>query len=245
MSRLFAVVHEAKADFTTATELADRVLLDTVTWLDADLLVHQREWVSHVLGDRRLAWKAVGKMAAERGIYAHGHFDGEPGQPDASAARKALLYLEEVLPDAKAVLLIRDQDNHPERRAGLEQARKQDRSGRVVVIGLSVVEREAWVLSGFDPEGTAETALLQHERDHLGFDPRPRSHELTACKDDTAKRSPKRVLRTLSGGDQDRERRCWVEAQLDVLRERGDANGLATYLAEVRDRLAAIVGHVP
>jgi hypothetical protein len=86
-------------------------------------------------------------------------------------------------------------------------------------------------------------ARLEAEKKHLGFDPRMRSHELTACKNDLAKRSPKRVLRALSGDDRDRERRCWREAPLSILHERGAENGLAAYLTEVATRLAGLIGH--
>jgi hypothetical protein len=89
-----------------------------------------------------------------------------------------------------------------------------------------------------------EAARLQAERQSLGFDPRDRSHELTACKNDQAKRSPKRVLLALAGGDYDREFRCWSTTSLDDLRTRGHGNGLAHYLDEIRDRLAGFVGHV-
>jgi hypothetical protein len=34
MTLQIAVVHEAAADFTTATELADRVLCEAIGWLD-------------------------------------------------------------------------------------------------------------------------------------------------------------------------------------------------------------------
>jgi hypothetical protein len=114
----------------------------------------------------------------------------------------------------------------------------------VIVVGLAVVERESWVISGFDPQDNEETARLDGERQSLGFDPRLRSHELTACKDDTALRSPKRVLRQLSGDDWHRERHCWINASLEVLRERGRENGLAAYLHEVWDQLARLIGHV-
>jgi hypothetical protein len=109
---------------------------------------------------------------------------------------------------------------------------------------LTAVERESWVVSGFEPLDDSESSRLEAERRTLGFDPRWRTHELTACKADTALRSPKRVLRVLSGDDRGRERRCWTETSLGVLRERGDENGLAAYLGEVRDRLAPLIGHV-
>lgn len=35
MSQHFFVVHEAPADFLTATELADRVLMEAINWLDS------------------------------------------------------------------------------------------------------------------------------------------------------------------------------------------------------------------
>ena len=126
----------------------------------------------------------------------------------------------------------------------MEQARSQDHSGIVIVVGLAVVERECWVISGYDPLDEAETKRLEEERKQLGFDPRVRSHELTACKHDLASRSPKRVLRVLAGDDRDRERRCWREPSLETLRMRGGENGLAAYLDEVRHRLAPLIGHV-
>lgn len=244
MSQCFAVIHEAEADFHTATELADRVLIEAIDWLDEHLVADQREWIGMVPVDRRLTWKAIPQLAREIGIKAHGHFDGEPGEADAAAARRAILYLKETIPDVHAILLVRDQDDQPERQIGLEQARNQDHGGTVIVIGLAVVEREAWVISGFDPQDEGETARLASERQTLGFDPRHRSHELTACKDDQATRSPKRVLRQLSGDNRSRERHCWTNTPLERLRERGRENGLAAYLSEVRDGLARLIGHV-
>lgn len=243
MSFRFAVVHEARADFETATELADRVLLEALgDWLDEDLLVYQRTWLGESNGGERLSWKAIPRLAMEAGVRSHGHFNGESALPDAAMARRAILYLCEEFADLDGIVLIRDQDDEPERRGGLEQAREHDHSGMVIVIGLATVERESWVISGFEPQGDNEAARLQTERTTLGFNPCERSHELTACKDDSAKRSSKRVLRALCGDDHDRERQCWHDTSLATLRQRGADNGLADYLAEVRDRLAPLIG---
>jgi hypothetical protein len=244
MSVRFAVVHEAGADFQTATELADRVLVEAIEWLDEDLLADQREWLAETAGGDRLTWKGIKQLARDAGIRVHGHFDGEPGLPDAAAARRAILFLLTTVPDMNAIVLIRDQDDEPERRAGLGQARSQDHSGIAIVVGLAIVERECWVVSGFEPQDEVESSLLDAERRTLGFDPRLRSHDLTACKNDNAVRSPKRVLRELTRNDRDRERSCWREVPLNVLRDRGGENGLAAYLQEVRDRLAPLIGHV-
>jgi hypothetical protein len=239
----FAVVHEASADFQTATELADRVLVESIDWLDADQLEHQRAWLSNVRGVP-LTWKQLKQSASDAGIIVMGFFDGEPAEPDAQAARRAILYLRNTLPDLAGVLLIRDQDDQPERRAGLEQARAKEAVQLPVVIGLAIVERESWVISGFDPQGDEETSRLAAERQTLGSDPRLRSHELTACKNNNAPRSPKRVLHVLCAGDADRERRCWLETSLATLRERGAENGMVAFLDEVRQELAGLIGHV-
>src|SRR5436853_6297946 len=89
MSARFAVVHEADADFRTATELADRVLVEAIEWLDEDLLPDQREWVAELAGGHRLTWKGIKKLAREAGIRVHGHFDGKPKLLEAAAARRA------------------------------------------------------------------------------------------------------------------------------------------------------------
>jgi hypothetical protein len=77
MSLRFAVVHEAEADFHIATELADRVLMEAIDWLDEHLIAGQREWVGTVTVDRRLTWKGMPQLARAIGIKAHGHFDGK------------------------------------------------------------------------------------------------------------------------------------------------------------------------
>jgi hypothetical protein len=245
MTKRFAEVYEAEADFRTATELADRVLLAAIDWLDVDLLTDQRSWIAADARGQSLTWKSIKRLASGAGIKAHhGHFQGEPGLPDAVAARRAIEYLVNQSLSMDAIVLVRDQDDQPERRVGLEQARRENHQGPVIVLGLAVVERECWVISGFDPQDEGETVRLEVERKTLGFDPRHRSHELTACKNDQAPRSPKRVLRQLSGDDLDRERHCWVAAPLESLRDRGGENGLASYLEEVRNLLAPLIGHV-
>jgi hypothetical protein len=93
MSVRFAVVHEADADFQIATELADRVFLEVIDWLDEDLLPHQREWLNELASGERFTWKSIKRLAHEAGIRVHGHSAGEPGLPDAAAARRAILFL--------------------------------------------------------------------------------------------------------------------------------------------------------
>ena len=109
------------------------------------------------------------------------------------------------------------------------------------MIGVAVCERESWVICGFEPRGDDEAQRLATERGKLGFSPCDQSHELSACKDDTALRSPKRVLADLTARNGRREQDCWRVTKLEVLRSRGGGNGLAPYLEEVRTRLVPII----
>lgn len=90
MRRRFAVVYEAEADFHTATQLADRVLIEAIDWLDDDLITDQREWVGTVPVEQRLTWTAIKRLAREIGIKAHGHIDGGHLEADAGAARRGV-----------------------------------------------------------------------------------------------------------------------------------------------------------
>jgi hypothetical protein len=243
VSLRLAVVCEAPADFQTATELADRVLVQAFAWMEEQWLVHQRTWIREWSGVP-LTWKRVKQLALDAGFDAVGFFDGEPAEPDARAARRAILYLQHEIPELAGILLIRDQDDQPERREGLEQARREARLPLPVVVGLAVVERECWVINGFDPLDEAEESRLAAERRTLGFDPRLRSEELTACKNNSATRSPKRVLRVLCDSDHVREAICWRDTHLDTLHGRGALNGLREFLDEVRSKIAVLIGHV-
>jgi hypothetical protein len=143
-----------------------------------------------------------------------------------------------------AILLIRDMDDQDERRDGLEQARGAFASLVRIVLGVAKTERECWVISGFDPEDNEERLRLAQESQKLGANPCLASHELTACKNDQALRSPKRVLVALTDGDWGRQRKCWQETDLFVLEARGQANGLADYLTEIKTLLVPLItGH--
>lgn len=241
MSKKFYVVSEARADFITATELADRILLHEINWLDDELIESQREWVGEDSPGSHLAWTTVSHRAREVGIRVQGHFNGEPGFPDARAARRAILYVLSQFEPVDAIVLIRDLDDQHERKDGLEQARTVDSSGKKIVIGVARCERESWVISGFDPENEDEKQLLGEEQQKLGVNPCQRSHELTAGKSDIALRSPKRVLKVLTADNWERQRRCWKGTALQVLWERGEDNGLVDYLEEIKVHLVPTI----
>jgi hypothetical protein len=237
-----AVVCEAPADRETACTLADRVVCEQIAWIDESLLPHLRQWRGRTPNELHLLWKEVPKLARERGLTLFGHFRGEPGAPDAFVARQALLLLKssDCVPDG--VLMIRDADDQPTRRRGLEQARDLKLLNAPVIIGFALTKRECWVLAGFEPCIPEEEERLKTLRQELGFHPCLNAEELTA-KDDGSKRSAKRVLGILSGQDWGREVQCWRGADLGVLATRGRNTGLAEFLEEVRKELVPLFQH--
>ena len=235
-----AVVCEAPADQATACDLADRILSAEINWLTPALLNGCRRWCGLVEGQTFLKWAEVRGLARDRGIQAHGHFSGEPGAPDAYGARLALLLFTGADEPPQAVLLIRDTDGDGQRRLGLNQAREARRWSFGVTIGLAHPKRECWVLAGFEPANNTEDRRLRVVRRDLGFNPCERADRLTA-KADTAKRSAKRVLQGLTGGDRSRERSCFQDTDLAVLERRGARTGLTDYLGELRERIVPLL----
>ena len=135
MAVSIAVVCEAPADARTGCELADRVVLNEIEWVETDLLDDVRQWRGVQYSDDHLLWRDVRKLAAERRIRVHGHFQGEPGAPDAHAALKALLVLHSSDDSPDAFVLLRDDDGQSERMQGLNQARRRFSDSQQVVVG--------------------------------------------------------------------------------------------------------------
>jgi len=165
-----AVVCEAGADFETGTTLADRVIYDARHYITPEIVEKFRAWRGATASDNYLLWRRVRALAREHRVRAHGHFGGEPGAPDALAARRAMLVVrvaatESSGPEPAAYILLRDGDHQPEeRRRGLEQARREfseDPQHDIrVVVGLADPKREAWILAGFEPEDDDERTRL-------------------------------------------------------------------------------------
>lgn len=148
--------------------------------------------------------------------------------------------------EIKAILFIRDLDNQPERREGLEQARSRDlnKSPKLeIVIGTANGKREAWVLNGFIALNKEEQRILEEIKTDLKFDPCLESHRLrsTSNQEPERIRNPKFIVEKLTGEDWERERQCWEETDLQILRERGVKTGLTDYMKEIGARLVAIV----
>jgi hypothetical protein len=234
-----AIVCEAPGDLRTSTSLADRVLSQEVEWINPESLDLHRRWRGMEENESHLEWHWVARIAKQQGLRIQGNFRGEPGALDANMARKALLLLANARQQPDAVVLIRDSDGYLDRVRGLEQARASYDWPFPIVLGVAHTKRECWVLAGFEPRTESERRILEDLRQELGSDPRLNAETLSAAEPG-ARRNAKRVLEALTGGDQDRESACWAEGDLQTLRERGFATGLADYLDEIRTRLVPV-----
>ncbi|MBN8470266.1 hypothetical protein JYJ95_27480 [Corallococcus exiguus] len=240
----FGVVCEAPADQDAACLLADRVLVQEIDWLETEMLDMQRQWRGLESTTPFLRWDDVGDEAARAGFkhVVFGHFSGEPGAPDALAARKALLLFAALDRQPDAVLLVRDTDKHSVRRKGLEQARADNTWPFEVIISVAEPKRECWVLVGFDAREGEEEALEKLER-RLSFHPVRDAHRLTASEHG-AKNDAKRALKELIREDpkRERERECLRDTPLETLRQRGERVGLTQFLSEISERLVPVMG---
>src|SRR5262245_31038275 len=129
------VVCEAPGDFLIATTLCERALREGGPDWFRDYFGHSPEhvlsWGGAGAGEPFILWRHLGALRATLGVRPPlGHFARTPGAPDSLAARTALAiarHLKRKKPPflIDAVLLVRDLDDQPQRRTGLEQAREE------------------------------------------------------------------------------------------------------------------------
>jgi hypothetical protein len=238
---------EAVGDFQIASDLIDRVLREAGPDWVADVMDAAPEgvrvWHEELGSTFFILHELTKHIDRLRARVQHGHFDGRPGAADIMTGRNAAAIVRALRKQGHhvdAVLITRDLDDQPERRTGLEQARAEAGGWLRIVLGCANPNREAWVLCGFDPEGDDEQARIVELRRELGFSPSLEAHRLDA-KDEQAKRSAKRVLRALTDDDRDRERRCWNDAALELLRARGESTGLRAFLVEIQAQLIPLL----
>jgi hypothetical protein len=255
MIEIVAIV-ESRADAITATKLAERVLVEKVDWLEPESLQHLFQWSGLELGTEYSCWKDTNDIidrAKKDGIPMPrflGHGKTGALKADGAAAMKILnliklLYLKKNR-KIGAVIFIRDLDNQPERRQGIEQARAEheDKLPHVeIVIGTADRMREAWVLNGFVPLSSAEKQILEQIQTKLSFDPCDEAHRLRSNSFEEPDRikNPKVVVEQLTEKDIIREQQCWEETDLEIMRSRGNSTGLTDYLNEIEHRLISIV----
>lgn len=252
---------EAPGDFRLASGLVDRVLREVgPAWVvdNLDMPGVVLHWHADGLGNDFINIHYLNQYTDQlqaRGLrvrQARGHFNGRPGEPGSTMARKAF-YIAEALsrhtPDdpIDAVVLVWDTDDEQrERPDGVKAARDEARRWATfeIVCGFPDPEREAWVLAGFDPCHPAEQQRLDDLHRELGFSPVLHAVRL---RDKTrgALRDIKRVLAVLTGDDDERETRCWIEPALATLHERGTDTGLSAFLTDLQAVLPSLLGAGP
>lgn len=247
------VFSESPSDDRIARDLIERLVGEEGPEWARDLVDagHARDvldWVASSTGHFDLH-KLSDYASDARGRRPQGHFNGQAGDADALMARTAFWLVRALAPEgaatlADAVVLLRDMDGHADaRKRGLSQARTEALSWASfrIVLGCPDRNREAWVLAGFVAEGEAESGRLADLRQSLGFSPVEEPHRLDAGPG--AKKDPKRVLAILTEDDRNREERCWREAPMHVLGERGAGCGLAPFLEDARRDIVAGLEH--
>lgn len=237
MKQVLGIVGEDEGHYRVVTRIVDDVIRLHISDLEA-----VRRWQGTAAGER---WHKYSRKDRDclprtlpngRPIRLHGRFGKEPEL----LMWRVVLYLFAVMqPRPAAVFLCRDMDAEPERRKGMQAARKLAEWPFHVVIAAADPEIEAWVIAGFQPENAGERKLLEDSRKVLSFDPTTQSHRLTA-RPNTADTDAKRVLECLCRADQDRQDACLADHAR--LRERGRKNGLAALLDEIDQYIAPLFG---
>jgi hypothetical protein len=252
----FIVIVESSADYRIATDLATRIIIEKIEWIEP-YLSNTFRWSGLQDMAEYSCWRDINKIREEakaQGIHLSRYLrrgnqsDNQPLKADGAAALQ-VLQLAALLQKNRqiaAVLLIRDLDNQPDRRLGLEQAREefnQRSSSIVTIIGTADSKREAWVLNGFDPLNDIEEATLAELRNDLGFDPVLEAHRLRSVSRQGMDRirNVKVVIERLIGNNSARETQCWTSTALDLLRQPGIHTGLTAYLQEIEDQLVPIL----
>ncbi len=251
----FIVIVESGADARTATKLAERVLIEKVDWLDDENIQYCFKWCGLQEGTNYSCWKDIDKiMESLKSLglrfprYLGHHSKGIPLKTDGSSSIKVLNLVRSLqrTRQIRAVIFIRDLDNQPERREGIEQAREQHINKPPtleIVIGTANPKREAWVLNGFTPSNQQEEEILERIKMQLRLDPCTESNKLrsTSLVGSDRIRNSKVVVELLTDNKMQREQQCWEDTSLQLLRERGVYTGLTYYICEVEERLTPII----
>jgi hypothetical protein len=239
MSTSIALLCEGVSDPPTVRTLADRVIVAGVDWIDADEIDTHRHYRGFRPTDPYLTWFDIDNLADQYRVKSRGHFDGFPLHGDGHNTRKALILLTLHAPaeiPVEAIIIFRDGDReYDDRKEAITKVRDATTLPIPVVVGVANRMSECWIINGFDPTD-AEQHRFEIECDRVKFDPRLRAQDL-ADRNDSDDRSPKRVLRSLSDGDRDRERACLWDTPLEWLRTRGEETGLKDFISELETRL--------
>lgn len=235
------LVCEGPDDNRTLRAMIPSALHESCDWLEAVHCGFQGLTES----DEYLAWSSVD--AAHRacfpgnfGMSHMGKFDGASALPYAPTARKALRVLKSRFSDSDGFVLVCDEDVHDSHRLeGLRQARNASTLAHRTAVGVACPKIEAWILSGFEAQTTAEDVALRTEIEALTFDPTREPHRIRSQASGDL-RNIKRVLEVLTQGDHESE--AAASANIDKICRNGRETGAVEFIQECKDRLAPLFG---
>lgn len=246
----FVIVAEDRSDAAIARDLADRVFHEEgPDWMrdyeraefESNILPSLRTWNGLEVGTEYTRWDKLKELS--RRFPKLKFLVGKGQKYDYGPARRAiqlaaLLRSEQKEPLPDAIVLIRDLDSQEERRQSLLDARDHEQTFLTVVLATPNQKFEAWVLNGFHPADEREKRELERLHQELGFDCCGQAERLRFASGTARReRDPKGIVSCLTNDDYAREKQCWQETPLDILRERGENTYLRHYLDEVKERL--------
>jgi hypothetical protein len=153
----------------------------------------------------------IPKLVRELGLDRRYTSEG-PNKGDGGTLRKLfqILRAKRLLGPDLVVIWGRDDDGDPERRKDAVRARSHLPDDNHVLLAIASECGEAWIIAGWRPATSDETAILRTLRQELGFDPCVAPERLSHKKD--APKSAKRVVMSLCANDPARERISLVDA---------------------------------
>ncbi len=241
----FMVVVENNSDARHICALADRVFTERVDWIDATTIDNFRLWRGFETGTTSTTWREIKTDAKQKLPRFRRRSNDEPQGIAYAESRKAIALVEKLQRTQKidALILFKDLDNQPDRRAGMQQARDEVKEQIVVVLATAKWKREAWILNGFEPLDKREQVLLADLCQKLGFDPRLKAENLRHLTTNDSKQILDELLQDHTSGKKryEREEQCWLDASLETLRQRGKETLLADYLDEVEAHLLRLL----
>jgi hypothetical protein len=243
---LIGFAGEDEDHFRIVTTLVDDALVSRIDWLRGILdscrtwagLHAGKPWYKYAPED---AYDVRPFVIEGMTIKPQGWIAGEPLKREAGMWRRILLLFCHADPRPDLVVLVRDLDGCPERRAGIEQVRNGFSWPFPIVVAAPEPEIEGWIVSGFVAATAGEQKRLDRARRELSFDPTIDSHRLTSHPN-AARTDAKYVLSRLCLDDREREQRCLERA---LLHQRGEHNGAREFLEHVHERILPVFGSRP
>ena len=149
--------------------------------------------------------RAIPKLVRDLGLDRRYTSEG-PNKGDGGTLRKLfqVLRAKGLLGPDLVVIWGRDDDGDPERRKDAVLARSHLPGDNHVLLAIASECGEAWIIAGWRPTTSDETAILGTLRQELGFDPCTAPERLSHKTD--VPKSAKTVVTKLGADDPERER---------------------------------------